>query len=249
MIIVDADTILYRVGFTHPPSSDAALRQLNVYMDTILNRVAYRYSIEKNNHILCLTETKETRYRDVFSKTVKYKEHRGKTAPPSWMEEMKEFCLDAYNTQYVPSDLAEADDAVAWHAYEKFYAGKEYYVVVGVDKDLKQIPGHHYNYVKDLFSFIHPFEANRFFFHQLLTGDVADNIPGIRGIGDARAKALLSKGKTPQQWWDIVLETYNNHYAGMDEDTLCDLLYERGNLLWIQRHEGQTWYPPIPEGD
>jgi DNA polymerase-1 len=90
-------------------------------------------------------------------------------------------------------------------------------------------------------------QADRWFFYQLLMGDVADNIPGIKGVGPKKAEKILSKGSTTEQWWDLTVEEYAKAYPKHSENELCDMLYERGNMLWIQRRDEQEWYPPIPD--
>jgi len=184
------------------------------------------------------------RYRDRFATSITYKGNRDTSRKPLFIEEMKEFVYRCYPCVQVTSHSMEADDYVSIFAH-KYEAGAT--CVVGADKDLDQIRGKHYNFLKDRAYNLTVEQADRFFFEQLLTGDQADNIPGIFSIGPKRAVSYLSKANNPEDWWEIVLDKYTKAFPHMDEDQLTDMLYERGNLLWIQRHEGQTWYPPIPE--
>jgi len=111
------------------------------------------------------------------------------------------------------SDTLEADDLIAIDAKK---LKKEYYIIVTMDKDLKQIGGWYWNYYKkhdkDLLGnkifdeygnnvyiykqkepiFITEKEANKFFWEQMLTGDTSDNIKGIKGIGKVKAEKLLN---------------------------------------------------------
>jgi hypothetical protein len=253
-LLVDADTILYRVGFSGPPSPAAACAQLGTYIDTIAIRAYRKYGISVTDTSICfityfLTISDGVRYRDKFSKTVKYKEHRSSAPTPLYMKEMQDFVIRNLNTNVSYSSQREADDAVSIVArnYYGSSGNSDKYIIAGVDKDLLQIPGGHYNYVKDTAYSQSASQADRWFFYQLLMGDVADNIPGIKGVGPKKAEKILSKGSTTEQWWDLTVEEYAKAYPKHSENELCDMLYERGNMLWIQRRDEQEWYPPIPD--
>lgn len=253
-LLVDADTILYRVGFSGPPSPYSACSQLATYIENISVRALNRFGITVAETAGCtityfLTVSDGVRYRDKFSKAVKYKEHRASAPSPLYMREMQDFVVRNLNTHVSFSSEREADDAVSILArmYFNRTGTTDNYIIAGVDKDLLQIPGDHYNYVKDTTHYQSFHEADRWFFHQLLMGDVADNIPGIKGVGPKKAEKILSKGSTVDQWWDLTVEEYTKAYPKHSENELCDMLYERGNMLWIQRSEGQEWYPPIPD--
>jgi hypothetical protein len=248
MFIVDTDTMFYRVGFTGPPSPESACNQLRTYINTVLNRAEAIYPELEKRQVFVYGIDTGNRYRDAFATSFTYKGNRDTTRKPLYIAEMKEFLCEHYTTMAVPSHQAEADDLVSIIANAFIHQGRSWeYCIVGADKDLRQIPGKHYNFIKDKSEVIHKMYADRFFFEQLLSGDIADNIPGIYNIGPKRAEQYLSKGKSPEEWWDIVLDIYTKNFTHMDEEELTNALYERGNLLWIQRHEGQVWYPPIPE--
>jgi DNA polymerase-1 len=165
------------------------------------------------------------------------------------MKEMQDFVIRNLNTNVSYSSQREADDAVSIIARDYYVCSgaSDKYIIAGVDKDLLQIPGDHYNYVKDTIRYQASWEADRWFFYQLLMGDVADNIPGIKGVGPKKADKILAKGGDAAEWWDLTVEEYAKAYPKYSENELCDMLYERGNMLWIQRRDEQEWYPPIPD--
>ncbi len=74
-----------------------------------------------------------------------------------------------------------------------------------------------------------------FFYTQVLTGDNADNIKGLYGVGPKKAAKLLEGCETEQDLYVAVLQAY----AG-DEDRVI----ENARLLWLRRYEGQLWEPP-----
>ena len=252
-ILFDVDTMLYRVGYCNPAPETAAFAcsRLQASITTALYKIVDTFGglgVSPEYVLMFLTKPDGLgRYRDKFNHKSSYKENRSKAPPPVFMEEMRDFINTEYVTHNAPSSQYEADDAISWFGWDCYTKG-ESCVIAGVDKDLNQIPGNHYDYGNGRSYHVGEEAANRFFFQQLLTGDTADNIPGIKGIGVKRANTILSKGANPEEWWDTVLEVYTNKMPHLSADDIANLLYERGNKLWIQRYEGQTWYPPIPEG-
>ena len=106
----------------------------------------------------------------------------------------------------------EADDLVSIWAGECRDSNRDY-TVAGIDKDLLQIPGTHYNFVKkDPPRYVDADEANRLLMMQCLTGDTADNIKGLKGIGPKKAEKIL-EGVPMERRWDKVKSAYREHKA------------------------------------
>lgn len=84
----------------------------------------------------------------------------------------------------------EADDAVATAATLAKAKGWEP-VICGIDKDLKQIVGEHYDYNKKKTILVSQGDADWNLATQLLVGDSTDNVAGVPGIGPARATKIL----------------------------------------------------------
>ena len=121
-----------------------------------------------------------------------------------------EYMIDQYDG--VKADGMEADDLVAIWAHEA-RAEEEQYVVVGIDKDLLQIPGNHYNFKKKEHQFVDDSTGNLHLMRQCLTGDTTDNIPGIKGIGAVKAAKILD-GVGENDRWHRVRSTWHTHNAG-----------------------------------
>ena len=109
----------------------------------------------------------------------------------------------------------EADDLVCIWAYEA-RENEDQFVICGIDKDLKQIPGNHYNYNKKEHEFVDDQSAYHNLMVQCLTGDTSDNIPGIRGIGPVKAKRILG-GVDPDRYWNRIRAAWRGHGAGDPE--------------------------------
>lgn len=112
------------------------------------------------------------------------------------------------------SDVYEADDLIFDRAKE---LGTGNYIIVSMDKDLKQIGGYYWSYYKqrskDMYGeyilnelgmyeteykqkeveFINKEKADLFFWKQMLTGDSSDNIKGLQRVGIKTAEKILQR--------------------------------------------------------
>lgn len=129
-----------------------------------------------------------------------YKQHRDDFKSPDSMEYALE-CI--YNTKDVTVRCVnhlEADDLIGMLVSEGRAIG------VTVDKDLRQIPGWHWNPDKEPEPVqVSGEEADKYFYQQWMTGDTTDNIWGLWKVGPAKAKKVLDN--TPQEAWDQVIMT------------------------------------------
>lgn len=117
---------------------------------------------------------------------------------------------------------------------------KEPCCIASTDKDLDQVSGEHYDFVKDVRYTVDPERGLRFFYFQLLTGDRTDNIIGIEGIGPVKAKAILERVQSDESsLFYRVRETYEKHYKKRGDE----LMLLNGRLLKIG---GPIW--EFPEG-
>lgn len=112
----------------------------------------------------------------------------------------------------IMADGMEADDLVSIWAYECMRDDIPY-VIVGIDKDLLQIPGDHYNFVKGTHQNVDKDTAHYNLMRQCLTGDNADNIPGIKGIGPKKADRILS-GIPMDRRWNRIRAAWRGHKHG-----------------------------------
>ena len=136
------------------------------------------------------------------------------------------------NYQAVVSYGEEADDLIS-----KAAAALDYNcVVASIDKDMLQLPCWHFNFGKNEWTKVTPFEGIRFFYTQILTGDRADNIIGLYGIGPKKAEKLLEGCDTEEDMWETVLKAYDGN---------LDRVVENARLLWLRRHDDELWEPPI----
>jgi len=125
----------------------------------------------------------------------------------------------------------EADDTIAIEATKL----GDNCVIVSLDKDLDQIVGWHYNFVKHLGYYIKPEEALVKLYTQMLTGDAADNIKGLFRVGPVKAAKIIGDTTDELELYNKVLEAYEGD---------AERVLENAQLLFLRRYEGQIWTPP-----
>lgn len=134
----------------------------------------------------------------------------------------------------------ECDDAVAIQAahYRKI---ERPYTIIGVDKDLLQIEGTHYNPDKKQMQYISYDTAQYNLYKQILTGDQTDNIKGLAGIGPVKATKILTEAPSNHKREWLTLAAYQGQLGdnkGLEE--FCK------NSLLVMLKESEEGYT-IPE--
>lgn len=163
-----------------------------------------------------------------------YKANRVDAIRPEWLQPVREFLVVEWNTSV--SDGIEADDNLGIHQTDET-------IICSTDKDLLQIPGYHYNFVNEVFTRITPHQGWVNFYTQLIMGDKSDNIMGYDGKMRQKVPQFLqplidkiADCDSPEQMYKVVEEVY---------ELGDEALLRNGQLLYIQRHEGDTWLPPL----
>lgn len=184
--------------------------------------------------------TGNANFRKDIATILPYKGNRDPLDKPVYLNDVRTYLKERWKAEVVEG--MEADDAMGIAAT----APGSNTIICSIDKDLKMIPGAHFNWVKDEFCEVSDREAWRSFFKQMLTGDRTDNIPGLEGVGDKKADKILEGYTKPETMWCGVFrayfDRYENHYSnGM---LLKDALQEIGDLLWIRRTNQERWVIP-----
>lgn len=125
-------------------------------------------------------------------------------------------------------------------------ADDEETIICTLDKDLLMIPGKHYSWEISGASRgvrwtkpaclreVSEEEGLRWFYTQVLTGDVADNIKGAAGVGKVGAAKILAGCESEAEYIDAV----RPHFS-------CDEELEMtGAVLWIWRSMDNIWRIP-----
>lgn len=217
--LIDADILVYRIGYmSEDGDENLALWSLDEYIrENITNKI-------KANYLYFLTGPDNFRF-DV-AKTHPYKGNR-KQPKPKHYGALRQHLVEKYNAEVVHGE--EADDKIGI-----LQDGNT--VIVSIDKDLNNIPGWHYNFTNDNLYHVDSINATRNFFKQMLTGDNADNIKCINGIGKVKAGKLLDHLNS----YEEMLCAVGLQYA-IYEETPEERMLENGRLLWIRQHQNEMW--------
>lgn len=225
--LIDADSLLYRVGFAAEEEHEKIAK---ARLDETLEMLIFQDLEKCTAYQLFTSGSYNFRYNIAI--TVPYKGNRSDLKRPKHLEALKEHIVVKWDANV--SFNKEADDDVCIAAHEEPYS-----IIAHIDKDLDQIPGSHYNYVKKEFYNIGKFEGLKNLYKQALVGDVADNIKGVKGIGKVKAEKILKECFTEKDLYETVLSCYNNSMTNGEER-----LHENMNLLYLLRSSDDEWRKP-----
>lgn len=168
---MDADIAVYHVSISCERESrlEVVKETMDLYIKNWLSCAG------ADEYVGYITESKAN-FRIQRASTWPYKGQR-KKAKPKWYLAMREYVQEQWGFQNVIG--IEADDALTIAAEKLKAEGKEP-VIVTEDKDLLQYPALHYNPNKSHNVFrISEAEGHYNLWHQVITGDRTDNIPGV----------------------------------------------------------------------
>ena len=215
-IIIDADSIFFKVGY-NDKASPGALKQS--YRKFIKKICTDNFGTLEDAIVLVKGQDKSKEFRYGILENYKGKRPGLDEGLRDRLNMLYRYSIEWHECPAEPAlETLETDDMVQIYAHEFWHADIPY-VISHIDKDLDTIPGQHHNYNKGEFYEIDVDRARYHFFHQLLTGDTADNIPGIRGIGPKKATALL-ESTDPRSWYRTVRSRWHSR-ADMDASARC----------------------------
>lgn len=171
----------------------------------------------------------DTNFRDNIATIQPYKGNREGSEKPVHFKLIRDWLIDKSYT--ILSDNEEADDVLSRVLLEG-------HVCATIDKDLNNTPGLHYNFNKNELYNVTEEQATINFYKQILTGDTADNIPGIKGIGPVKADNIITSCEDVEEMEYKILSIYEKVYSNPVE-----AMIEVGQLLWMRREINEMWYP------
>ena len=240
--VIDGDILLYRIGFTTELETEGIAQ---FRMDELVHRI--------------LDTTKATEYqvylscgrKESFRAKLNSEYKANRTQPkPLHYQFLKNHLID--NWKAIVGVEEEADDLIG------IECSNPNVVSCTIDKDiLFGLQGQKYNFVKDIFHYTTEEDATLFFYKQLLMGDKADNILGIKGIGPAKAGKALdsmlyeSENILFTEVQDIYREWLKEEWADQYEEwgdfqekQMNNLILLSGIQLKIRTEVGEIWEFP-----
>lgn len=222
--LVDADIVAFRCAASAENDPvDVALHRVDVMLDetmVLTQSDSYRCFLSGSNNF---------RY-EIYPE---YKANRKDKADPVHRQACIDYIVRKWNGEV--SDGKEADDDIG-------IASGQDTIISSIDKDLRQIPGKHFNLVSKVLDVVNEWQGHFNFYSQLVLGDRADNIPGYdRIMRNTIPKFLqsdfdaLNSYETEQEMFEHVWNMYDSagHVANMELN---------GQLLWIWRKENDSWH-------
>lgn len=223
-VIVDIDSMLYAVGFaTEADPLPHALHTLKIKLQALEER--FNYPLE-----IWMDRRNGMTFRE--SMWSGYKGNRPKIDKPKHYWDMRAYLKEKWGAQEAPLGL-ETDDIVAIRLTEDPEA-----ILAGIDKDLQQVPGVHYNWVKDEIIEVDPHTGLYNLYTQALVGDTSDNIPGVPGVGPVAARTVLSWCEEEIDFQNACLNQYEFIW---DEDEARSAMDLTMNLLYLKRFENDSF--------
>lgn len=239
LALIDADILPYELGavFDETVSPGYVYQAVDDKIDNIIKR-----SMASEAHFF-LTNSKSN-FRIARATVAPYKGQRTSEKNP-WWGHIRDYILNMYDP--VIAEGNEADDLII-----DYHKGEVETIICSRDKDLDTVPGWHYRWrcgqkQPERRYYVSPKEAWRFFYYQLLAGDVVDNIKGVHGVGPKKANTTLAGLSTKQEMLQAVRQVYIDIYGeGRDEPihyedyrknkhwkTPTEILIEMADLLYL----------------
>ena len=228
--LFDSDIFAYRAASACEDEDEAtAQRTLDrLIVDTLMCGVDNIYpDCFVDSWGMHLTGKNNFRYK--IATTFPYKGNRVDKPKPKHLAFLRSHLVKEWDASI--SEGEEADDTIAIEATKL----GDNCVIVSLDKDLDQVSGWHYNFVKRLGYYITPEEALVKLYTQMLTGDAADNIKGLFRVGPVKAAKIIGDTTNELELYNKVLEAYEGD---------AERVLENAQLLFLRRYEGQIWNPP-----
>lgn len=188
---IDADVWAYRFYYSNSEKIDWGGGDISVVDDFKQAKEDIKYFLDA-----LMERTKCTDYLMVLSTMGKpnfrynvlptYKGNRP-SEKPNLVTRLKEHLASEYKSKW--KHQLEGDDVLGilatLHPWQ--------YLVCTIDKDLKQIPGKHFNWDTDELFEVDAISADRWFYQQIIQGDSGDGYYGIPGIGPKKSEKYLDK--------------------------------------------------------
>lgn len=223
LVIFDADSFVFTIAyrFKDKKAKHLVTMSLNKYISDIISNCGA-------THYIGFFGSKEDGALPNFRYDV-FKDYKAKRPPtPEWVEKWRPALQEEMKKKwsFIPVDGMEADDAVSICAHH-FRNDFDEITIAAEDKDLKQVPEiFYYNTKKHEEHYITEFDGNHHLAIQALMGDSTDGIPGLPGIGPAKAKSILKDCSSTFSLKSAVIRAYKNEFF-----TLKEKLEKSGNSI------------------
>lgn len=240
VVLIDSDIVCYRIGFT---TQDVPVEIAEIRTDELIRRIIHE--TEAKDYKCFLSGEENFRY----SIYPEYKGNRLNKPKPTHLQAIREHIVRYHGGKVVSG--YEADDELS---IEQLSYGDRS-IIASIDKDLLQVTGWHYDFVKGITRFISPFQGLRNFYSQVISGDGADNIPSFDGKVRHQVPKFIERLIEPLNGMTEEGEMYEYCRQVYLDDSIKDTwvvemeLHRNAKLLHLLRKEGDEWLPPGQKQD
>lgn len=247
ILLADADILLYQAASKNQEDYRWDQETGSTYLYPLEDAIA---TLDKDiADLMKKTKTKEALFALSSSPNFRYnvlptyKHNRKDVAKPLHLQDLREYLFSNYSCKVKPT--LEGDDVMGILMTK--YPGK--YLCSSIDKDMKQIPGKHYNWKNEEFFEVTEELGDWWFYRQVLTGDPGDGYCGCPGIGPKKAERLLTTTEGTTYYvgwqWDVIVKAYES--KGLtEEDALIQARVARicrASDWNFKKHEVILWKP------
>lgn len=185
-----------------------------------------------------------------YSISEDYKGNRKNFEKPFHYQTVRDHLVEQWNAK-ISREGWEANDELAARGWQAWKEGDDSIVLCSIDKDLDTVPGWHYRWPthNKEGSLYHVAQDQAMFNYwlQVLTGDTADNIPGLHRVGDKRAKSFLNHCDNEKSCYETCKMHWVAHLEkeGCSEDEAIEKMHTTCKLLYLMRSDDDKgWEPP-----
>lgn len=221
--LIDADILIYEVAAICEKAIDWPYGDSDVLWTRHAHFEEARVRLEDSIATLMdkvkadscmLAVTPKTNWRfDVWGD---YKGNRSSGIKPMLVAPLRDYVANDPRGKRI--DMLEGDDLMGIAATHPKNGDNQ--IIVTIDKDLKTIPGNHYDFRRNKHFKISEAEANMWHLRQTLEGDRTDNYPGCPGIGKVSVEKIIpdpiETADIPEFWRDVVVPLFEK--KDLDED-------------------------------
>ena len=214
-LLVDGDIFVYRCAYNAQEQVDWGNGLICSWVNTFsaqahLKRTLNTLKEKLNADNMIIALSSPINFRKTLEPT--YKENRLFREPLLAYKTLRNYI----KTSYISQELSglEGDDVLGILATSPEQKDA---IIISLDKDLKQIPGKHYNIDKpdQGITEVTSHEATLFFYTQVLTGDTTDGYAGCPGVGPKSAAKILQNATTHFEAWQRIVLAFEK--AGLRE--------------------------------
>ena len=227
--LIDGDIVAYRCAATckgDDPSEIACIRA-----DSLIRQILETLGCP--DYWLFLSG--QTNFRHAIYPD--YKANRRDVVRPKWLQHTREYLCVEWQADV--TDGIEADDAIGIKHTELTSVNFNS-IICSLDKDFKQFPGEHYNFVTGELFKVSKVDALRFFYKQLVLGDKGDNIPGFDGVFRQNPTKYI---QTVYDEIELAISEEMMYTIVRDCYKTSDLV-RNARCLYIQHKVGEEWSIP-----